>query len=304
MKLCLTNRLVQLLFRRRGLLGSCTKAIKLSIKLYYPSLLRIKTTVNKFQFQMLVNRYRERKALSENIGKLIALVEQADEIAKSAKELVESKTNIQGEINELLAIPDEIVQLNTLKVDTDLEGIAPPCLPFQMEFTVNTKQPTNHEGVYRICFNGEFYKNVVLRVMKVKYPSVDEMYKALEEAELRYAQIGAIRKSLKVVEDEVHSSKRGQVPLPKEEDPVERMLSKIAKRRIPKFTLKGDRTVLAFHHYSPWATIKRSHPFEVEGEPSFQTKYNASRIHGTYTEYFICSYLVGQNSAAFCISSH
>ena len=173
---------MQFLFRRCGLLESCTKAAKLSISFSRLSALPIKVIVKEFHFQILVNRYRERKALSENIGKLIALVEQADEIAKSAKELVDSKTSIQDEINELLAIPDYIIQLNTLKVDTDLEGIAPPCLPFQMEFTVNTKQPTSHEGVFRICFNGEFYKNVGLRIMKVKYPSVDEMYKALEEA--------------------------------------------------------------------------------------------------------------------------
>ena len=235
-----------------------------------------------FQFQILANRYREQKALSENIGKLIALVEQADEIAKSAKELVDSKTNIQEEINELLAIPDNIIQLNNLKVNTDLEGISPPCLPFQMEFTVNTKQPTNHNGVFRVCFNGEFYKNVGLRIMKVKYPVVDEMYKALEEAELRYAQIGAIRKSLKVAEDEVHSSKRGQIQLPNEEDPVERMLLKIGKRRIPKFTLKSDKTVLAFHHYSPWAAIRRANQFGVESKAANPVKYNSSRIHGTF----------------------
>ena len=218
--------------------------------------------------------------MSENIGKLITLVEQADEIARSAKELVDSKTNIQQEINELLAIQNDIVQLHALKVDTDLESIAPPCLPFHMAFTVNTKQPTSHNGVFKICFNGEFYKNVGLRIMKVKYPVVDEMYKALEEAELRYAQIGAIRKSLKVAEDEVHSSKRDQIPLPSEEDPMERMLLKIAKRRIPKFTLKGDKTALAFRHYSPWATLRRANSFEVEPKGPIPGKYNSSRIHG------------------------
>ena len=255
--------------------------LKEQILTTYPSFHLTDTTLFRSQFQILVNRFRERKALSENIGKLISLVEQADEIAKSAKELVDSKTNIQQEIDELLAIPNDIVELNNLKVDTDLESIAPPCLPFQMAFTVNTKEPTFHIGGFKICFNGEFYKNVGLRVMKVKYPAVDEMYKALEEAELRYANIGAIRKSLKVAEDEVHSSKRGQIPLPNEEDPVERMLLKIAKRRIPKFTLKGDKTVLAFRHYSPWATIRRANPFEVESKGSIRIKYNSSRIYGT-----------------------
>ena len=218
----------------------------------------------------------------ENIGKLITLVEEADEIAKSAKDLVYSRTDLQSEIDELLAIPEGLIQLHNLKVDTDLEGIVPPCLPFDMAFTVNTKEPTFHVGVFKICFNGEFYKNVGLRIMKVKYPVVDKMYKALEEAELRYAQIGAIRKSLKVAEDEVHSSKRGQIPLPNEEDPVERLLLKIAKRRIPKFTLKGDKTVLAFRHYSPWATTRRANPFEVESKAVIPVKYNSSRIHGTF----------------------
>ena len=207
-------------------------------------------------------------------------MKEANEIAKSAQELVESKTDIQDELNELLPILGDLVEINSLKVDTELESISPPCLPFQFDFTLKTTQQTSHNGVQRICFNGEFYKNVGVLIMRTKYPAVNEMYKALEEAELRYARIEAIRNNLVLVEEKFKSSKRGSIPSEAEEDPVERMLTKMSKRRIPTFTVKGDRTVLAFHHYSPWATIKRSNPFEVDLVPSHRMKYNTSSIQG------------------------
>ena len=171
--------------------------------------------------------------------------------------------------------------INMLKVDTDLESISPPCPPFQLDFTLKTARTTTHNGVFPICFNGEFYKNVGLRIIRVRYPAIDAMYKALEEAELRYARIGAIKKSLQRVQEDVRKeSKRGKVSSPPEDDPVEGMLTKIAKRRIPTFTLKGDKTMLGFHHYSPWATIKRSNPFDLLSEPSYHRKYDRSNLHG------------------------
>ena len=225
-----------------------------------------------------MNRYREQKVLNQDIGKLIELIKQADKIAKSTKQLVESKTDIQDEVNELLALPGDLVELNILKVDTQLKTISPPCLPFHLDFTLKTRQPTSHHGIYPICFNGEFYKNLGLRIMRIKYPAVDDMYKALEEAEFRYARIHGIKKSLSRVEMDVKKeSKRGKIPSQTIEDPIELMLTKIAKRRIPTFTLRSDKTTLAFQHYSPWATIKRSDPFQLE--PTFfhyDVKHNLS----------------------------
>ena len=171
--------------------------------------------------------------------------------------------------------------INVLKVDTDLESISPPCLEFELNFSLKTAEVTAHNGVHPICFNGEFYKNVGLRIMRIKYPAIDGMYKALEEAELRYTRIKAIKKSLERVQTDIRKeSKRGNVPSPPQEDSVENMLVKIAKRRIPAFTLQGDKTMLGFHHYSPWASIKRSNPFEMLSEPLYHMKYDRSNLHG------------------------
>ena len=230
-----------------------------------------------------MNRYREQKVLSENIGKLHDLVQQGFDIAKSAKKLVFSKTDIKEEVDGLLAVTGDLVSINVLKVDTDLESISPPCPPFQLDFTLKTTRITTHNGVYPICFNGEFYNNVGLRIMRIKYPAIDEMYKALEEAELRYARVHAIKKSLDRVQEDIRAaSKRGKVPSPPADDPVEKMLVKIAKRRIPSFTLKGDKTMLGFHHYSPWAAIRRSNPFEAEPENFHNVKHNSSNLKGNY----------------------
>ena len=175
-----------------------------------------------------------------------------------------------------------------MKVDTQLKTISPPCLPFQLDFTLKTSQLTNHNGIYPICFNGEFYKNVGIRMMRMKYTAIDDMYKALEEAELRYARIDGIKKSLGRVEKEIkNESKRGRIPPQPVDDPVELMLTKIAKRRIPAFTLKSDKTTLAFQHYSPWATIKRSDPFEMESKsPYHDTKHDIASFQGTYSYEF------------------
>ena len=219
--------------------------------------------------------------MHQNIGKSIELLQQADEIARETKELVESKTDIKDEVNGLLELSGDLADINILKVDVALEEIAPPCLPFQLDFTLKTAPPSAHNGNHLICFNGEFYKNVGLRMMRIKYPTIDEMYKALEEAELRYVRIASIKKSLARVEKDVcDSSKKGNIPSPPVHDPIEKMLVNMAKRRMPTFTVKEDRTVLAFNHYSPWATLKRSNPFEHEPESSRPMKYNAARFQG------------------------
>ena len=228
-----------------------------------------------------MNKYREQKVLFEDIGKLIDLIEQADEIARTTRELVDSKTEIGMEISKLLSHSRDLVELYMLKVDTDLHAISPPCLPFQIDFTLKMNETFTHNGVHTICFNGEFYENVGIRIVKIKYPKIDDMYKALEEAELRFARISGIRKSLTRVEKDIRkASRRDSIPSSPVKDPIEKMLIKISKRRIPAFTLKGDKTVLAFNHYSPWATIRRSDVWEMETKPSYNVAYNASKFQG------------------------
>ena len=231
-----------------------------------------------------MNRYREQKVLHENVGAFIDLIKQADGIATTAKELVNNKTEIQDEIKELLSLHGDLVELYILKVDTPLKTISPPCLPFHLDFTLKTKQRTSHNGVYPICFNGEFYKNLGHRIMRIRYPAIDDMYKALEEAEFSYTQIRSIKKGLSTVEKDIRKgSKRGNIPFSPVEDPVELMLTRISKRRIPAFTLKSDKTILAFKQYSPWATIKGSDPFEIEQISSHQNiKFNLSSVQGMF----------------------
>ena len=193
--------------------------------------------------------------------------------------MVESKTDIQDDVKEQLALAQDI---NVFKVDTQLKTISPPCLPFHLDFNLKTKQQTSHNGIYPICFNGEFYKNLCLRIMKIRYPAIDEMYKALEEAEFRYARIRGIKKGLSRVEKDISTtSKRGSILSQSKEVPVDVMLTKVARRRIPAFTLKSDKTTLAFQHCSPWATIKRHDPFEMEPTFSHQSiKFNFSSAQG------------------------
>ena len=231
-----------------------------------------------------MNKYREQKVLAQDVGKLIELAEQAYEIAQSAKELVDSKTETHDELEKLLTLTGDVVDFSALKVDAPLNSINPPCLPFQIDFTLKTEEPSSHNGVYPICFNGEFYKNLGVRLMRIKYTTIDEMYEALEEAELRYARIRAIEKSLSRVEKDIRStSKRGSIPFSPMKDPDDVLLTRISRRRIPAFTLKGDKTTLAFHHYSPWATIKRNDPFEMEPAFSHHVKYNMSKLRSMYS---------------------
>ena len=230
-----------------------------------------------------MTRYREQKILAQDVGKLIELAEHAYEIAKSAKELVDSKTEAHDELEKLLTLSGDVVEFSALKVDTQLNTISPPCLPFQIDFTLKTEEPSNHNGVYPICFNGEFYKNLGVRLMRIKYTAIDEMYNALEEAELRYARIRGIEKSLSRVEEDIRkTSKRGSIPASPMKDPDDVLLTRISKRRLPAFTLKGDKTTLAFQHYSPWATIKRNDPFEMEPKHPYHVKYNMSNFQSTY----------------------
>ena len=235
--------------------------------------------------QVLVNRYKEAKYLAENVAKLTALVREAVDIARKAKVLVDGSTDIESQITRLLeqANKDSLVQITGLLVDSPVDVIVPPCLPFQLAFTLNTRPAIHHSGNYDICFNGEFYKNVAVRILRAAYPRIDEMYKALEEAELRYVQIETIKKSLDRVNNDMteeKSSRRFHVSHAKH-DVIDRYLLKNAERRIPRFTTKGDHTVMAFAHYSPWAAIRRSKPFAIVGRHTIQ-KYNFTSLQGNH----------------------
>ncbi len=240
----------------------------------------------------MVNRYKELKVLSQNVEQIIALIDEAVEIADSAKTMIEEKTDLEGELSALLVKPAEsqLITFNLLKVDSPLKDIKAPCLPFNMDFVLKTETPKSYRGQHDICFNGEFFKNVGVQVLRSVYPVVAAMYKALEEAELRYVRINGIKKSLAKTEKLMKSSVQPR-PLPNKRsiiseqdtpalDLTEAQLTKIAKKRLPRFTTKGDHTMMAFRHYSPWAVAKRSRPFASVKTPKPAKNYNASSLKG------------------------
>ena len=222
--------------------------------------------------------------MSENVGKLIELLKQANDIATETKELIDSKADIETELSDLLSQPDgsSLVEIRSLRIREDLTSLSPPCLPFQLSFELNSESERNGDSKQEICFNGEFYKNVGVQILRTSYPNVVELYKALEEAELRYAKINAIKKSLERVSHDIEqeSTKRSKIIKPKR-DLLEAQLLRLAERRIPRFTAKGDKTTMAFHYYSPWATAKRSNPFAGDfAAENIHQKYNHSSVEG------------------------
>ena len=227
--------------------------------------------------------------MSENVGKLIELVKQANDIATETKELVDNKADIETELSDLLSQPDgsSLVEIRSLRIREDLTSLSPPCLPFQLSFELNAENERSGDSKQDICFNGEFYKNVGVQILRTSYPTVDELFKALAEAELRYAKINAVEKSLERVslDIEKESTKRGKIIKPKR-DLLEAQLLRLAERRIPRFTAKGDKTTMAFHYYSPWATAKRSNPFSGEfAAENIQQKYNNSAVEGMFPKF-------------------
>ena len=218
----------------------------------------------------------------ENNGKLIDLAREAKSIASSTKQLVTSKLGVGKELKRLLAVEasGNLVDITSLKVDESIENLEPPCLPFQLDFTLNTDAPKSHSGRHKICFNGEFFKNVGVKVVRESFPTIDEMYRVFEEAQLRYSRIDAIKKSLeRVLKDTKKDTKRSLV-IKSPIDLVDKNLMKIARRRIPKFTVKEDRTTMAFKYYSPWASAKRLHNLESQYHTTDQLKFDMMALKG------------------------
>ena len=224
------------------------------------------------------------KLLAENTEQLIQLTREASEIAKSAKTLVNNNADIDADMTDLLSQPDgaNMVEISKFMVDEKLSSLHPPCLPFQLSFVLSTQSRKSKNVKHDICFNGEFWTNAGMQILKSSYPSVDNLFKSLNEAELRYVQINTIKKSLTRVKHDItkESSKRGQIPESKR-DLIDNHLMQFAERRIPKFTSKGDNTIMAFVHYSPWATARRSNPFSTSQIPQTgQKKYNFTAAEG------------------------
>ena len=141
----------------------------------------------------MYNRYKELKIMKANEERILSLVNEVSELVQQAKTLIDEKTNIEEEISELLSKADDtqLVTVNILKVDSPLNDLNPPCLPFDLAFVLHTATPIAYIGTQKsyICFNGEFFTNVAIEIMKKAYPIIDDMYKALDSAELRYVSI-------------------------------------------------------------------------------------------------------------------
>ena len=207
------------------------------------------------------------------------MAEEIDRLMGRKAAPVQQRANdIQGKVMKA-----GFMEVTTLSVDSKLTEIIPPCLPFLLTFHMDTKPITRHSDTHKLCFNGEFKKNVAKTILRSAFSSFDELYKLLEEAELRYVQIETVKKSLDRVNDDMtteKSSRRGHIEHAKH-DVVNRYLLKKAERKMPSFTTKSDHTVMAFTHYSPWAAIRRSKPFAALGGHTDQ-KYNFTSLQGTH----------------------
>eukprot|EP00794_Sanderia_malayensis_P008627 gene8627-9557_t len=247
------------------------------------------------EIRLLLNRYRELKILSQNEQRFVAVLEEAKSVATETKTMIEEKTNIDADITKLLAMADpaNMVTVSRVVVEEDIAVPHPPCLPFQMRFTINAQGQRQQDGTYDVCFNGEFYKNLGVRMLRVSYPQINAMYKALEEAELRYARLRGIDKSLKRVMEDIEkdqntpppqdtaSGRRRSETGEMQSDPAERRLERIAKRILPRFTSMNDKTQMGFVHYSPWAVARRSEPFiYAEKSSDLGGAFNMSILHG------------------------
>ncbi len=101
-----------------------------------------------------------------------------------------------------------MASIDRVSVSEDINDPSPPCLRFHLAFTINAPGQVPHDGKYDVCFNGEFYQNLGIRMLRVAYPKINKMYKALEEAELRYAKIAGIKKSLDRVMKDIKKNVR------------------------------------------------------------------------------------------------
>ena len=232
-----------------------------------------------------MNRYKELNTLAKNLQKLIPIIEKSKEIASDTKIFIEEKTNIEEELAALLATTGQLATINKLSVNAPLEDLTGPCLPFDLDFVLNMAPPIAHKGNYDICFNGEFYQNLGAVMLRTSFPKVDDMYTALDEAEVRYVNINGTEKSLaraKKQMKEDSSSKRSHVHSHDHtaEDAIVSSLTRSAKRQLPKFTVKSDKTVMAFTHYSPWALTARHNPFDAVKLPKRFAVYSNKKING------------------------
>ena len=165
---------------------------------------------------------------------------------------------------------------------SNVEDMKPPCLTFSYSYTINIDSSLERESVSEFCFNGEFFANIAAKILRDSFPSIDKFYKATEEAELFFSKIKNIRNVMETIKQgNAPSSKRSDM-VKQEKDLAQQKMTKIAKRRIPKFTVKGDRTVMAFKHYSPWATAKRSQFAFMKYNTAQNKSFDVSSLRGIF----------------------
>ena len=105
----------------------------------------------------------------------------------------------------------------------------------------------------------------------------------------RYYRAEGMKKSLANTEKELKSddyreaTKRASIKGTSRSihDPVVESMLRSSERRLPKFTTKGDKTILAFSHYSPWAVAQRMHPFATLDFSKPAKDYNLDFITGS-----------------------
>ncbi len=139
----------------------------------------------------MLNRYKQTQILSTNEDKMIAVLEEAKDIAEQTRQMIEDNTHFGSDINQLLEKQhtENMATIWSVTVDENISELVPPCLPFNLHFKIEAPGQTIYDDKYDVCFNGEFYQNMATKMLRVAYSDIDKMYKALEEAELRYAKI-------------------------------------------------------------------------------------------------------------------
>eukprot|EP00794_Sanderia_malayensis_P013019 gene13019-14359_t len=242
--------------------------------------------------QTLLNRYKELKTLADNLQPMVSLLQKGADIAQDTQSMITDNTDLKSELVALREkSEDELVTINKLSVDSPIQKLHPPCLPFDLHFIIHTRPRREKQVKRSICFNGEFLKNLGAQLFRSTFPNVDAMYKVFEEAEMRYVKLDGIKKSLKRIEKEMNEesvSKRSSIlnggssdGPGSVQDAIEASLLKTAKRTLPRFTVKSDHTTMGFVHYSPWAVMSRSNPFALINLPAQAVNYQPKKLNGS-----------------------
>ena len=110
--------------------------------------------------------------MAENEGKMIDVINEAKTMATDVKAMIDDKTSIGEDIDALLATSGDLAVISRVLLEGDIKEFSPPCLSFKLSFAMNTGSRAPHEGTYDVCFNGEFYENLGIEMLKDSYPQV------------------------------------------------------------------------------------------------------------------------------------